>query len=60
MWAAEAELTENIELDDLCLLVGSKITVTKGLNEAYCLWHQSGLYDLESQCVGEIIKIISN
>lgn len=36
------------------------ITVTKGRNEEFALWHHTGIWDLPKEYVGETIKIISN
>lgn len=60
MWCVEAKLKENITLDGVSLLVGHPVTITNGLREKYCLWHNTGLYDLNERCVGEIVKEISS
>ena len=34
------------------------ITVTKGRNEKYALWHHTGIWDLPEEYVGETVKVI--
>ena len=60
MWAAKAKLNENLTLDGVSILKGYEITITKGLNEEFCIWHHTGLYDIPKSCVGEILKVYSN
>lgn len=60
MWAAKAKLNENLQLDGVSILKGFEMTITKGLNEDFCIWHYTGLYDIPSRFVGEIIKVYSN
>jgi hypothetical protein len=39
---------------------GTKITITKGKNEKYALWHSTGIWDLPEEFVNESsIRIIS-
>lgn len=38
---------------------GEKITVTKGKHEKYALWHNTGIWDLPEEYVGETIKVVS-
>lgn len=60
MWAAKAKLNKNLQLDGVCILIGYEMTITKGLNEEFCIWHYTGLYDIPNNCVGEIIEVYSN
>lgn len=39
---------------------GDTITVTKGRNEKYALWHHTGIWDLPEEYVGETLMVISN
>jgi len=61
MWAAEAIAKKNIPLSkDENIKKGDKITITKGNEEKYILWHSKYLYTLSEKYVDEnSIKIIS-
>ena len=56
MWSAIAIAKRTIPLNDVGINKGTKITITKGRNEKYALWHHTGIYDLPRIYVGEIIK----
>jgi hypothetical protein len=67
MWAAEATLKRNLHLsekyehpDDIITIPkGTKVTITKGLNQKYCLW-SSMLWDIDENYIDEeSIKVIS-
>lgn len=36
-----------------------KITLTKGRDEEYTLWHNTGIYDLPKEYVGETVRVVS-
>lgn len=55
----EAECKENMTLDGVSILKGYKMTITKGLKEEFCLWHNTGLYDIPSTAVGRTIRVLS-
>lgn len=60
MWAVKARLKQNLQLDGVCILVGYEMTLTKGIKEYYYLWHNTGLYNIPKNCVGDIVKQISD
>lgn len=61
MWAAEAIAKKKIPLSkDENVKKGDKITITKGNEEKYILWHSKYLYTLPVEYVDEgSIKVIS-
>ena len=67
MWAAEATLKRNLHLsekyehpdDILTIPKGSKITITRGVNQKYCYWGKL-IWDIDESYVDEgSLKIIS-
>jgi len=58
MWAAEATAKKNIPLDDLIINKGEKITITRGREYEYAIWHSEGVFDLPKEYVKDI-KVIS-
>lgn len=52
-------LRDKIPHDGQPIKSGSVITITKGKNEKYALWHGSGIWDLPEEYVGETVRIIS-
>lgn len=59
MWSAEAIAKKDIPLIDgnkskVIIKAGSKITITKGPRDKYCLWSRTGIWDLPDEYVGEI------
>jgi hypothetical protein len=68
MWAAEAYLkrrlllSKNYEHPDEITEIpkGTKVTITKGREQKYCLWGNLGLWDIDEMYIDEdSIKIIS-
>jgi hypothetical protein len=68
MWAAEANLKRRLLLskkyehpDDIIEIPkGTKVTITKGSNQKYCLWHSVGLWDIDEMYIDkESILVIS-
>ena len=60
MWAATAKARKNIRLLNVTILKDSIISITKGINDNYCLWARDGVYTLSKEYVDEqTIKIIS-
>jgi hypothetical protein len=61
MWAAEAKLKRRLLLsekyehpDDITTIPkGSKVTITKGREQKYCLWHSLGLWDIDEMYIDE-------
>jgi hypothetical protein len=51
MWAAYAKL--RIAIPDIheSLVEGKEVTITKGVNEKYALWHHTGIYDLPEEYI---------
>jgi hypothetical protein len=66
MWCIEAKakidilLGVNEQKDFFVVKSGDTITVTKGRNEKYALWHHTGIWDLPKEYVGETLRVISN
>ena len=58
MWAAEAKAKKKIPLDDLIINKGEKITITRGREYQYAIWHSKGIFDLPKEYVKNI-KVIS-
>jgi hypothetical protein len=67
MWAAEVTLKKKLHLSEdyehpdniLTLPKGTKITVTRGVNQDYCYWGKS-LWEIDGSYIDEdSIKIIS-
>ena len=52
-------LKRNTPKDSGLIKEGQKITVTKGKNEKFALWHNSGIWDLPEEYVGDTIRVIS-
>jgi hypothetical protein len=60
MWAAEANLKRRLLLsekyehpDDIIEIPkGTKVTITKGCNQKYCLWHTK-LWDIDEMYIDE-------
>ncbi len=48
---------ENVSEKFQLIKAGDKITLTKGKNEKFALWHQ-GIWDLPEEYIGETIRII--
>ena len=69
MWAAEAVLKRRLHLsktynhpDEIVTLAkGTKVTITKGREQKYCLWDAThGLWDIDEMFIDETtIKVIS-
>jgi hypothetical protein len=61
MWAAEAILKRKLHLsktyarleDITTIPKGTKITITKGREQKYCLWHSLGLWDIDEMYIDE-------
>jgi hypothetical protein len=52
MWFTEAIAKIDIPLgDNFFIKQGSKITITKGFDYEFALWHSYGIYDLPSEYV---------
>jgi hypothetical protein len=70
MWAAEATLKRKLHLsktyerlDDITTIPkGTKVTITKGREQKYCLWHSLGLWDIDEMYIDEesIVILSSN
>jgi hypothetical protein len=68
MWSATAITKRNILLCDndyfenaKVIDKGTKITITKGIDEKYALWSHHGIYNLNEWYIDEsTLKIISN
>ena len=68
MWAATAKAKKKIALINQhqnkntrigWVKRGSEITITKGKNCMYALWHNTGIYDLDEEYVTDI-KVFCN
>ena len=67
MWAAKALVKKKIPLTaerygknvDVSINRGEEMTITKGKNMKYALWHGTGIYDLPNNYIGKIVRIIS-
>ena len=57
MWCAEYKAKVDIPICEI--KKGYKITVTKNLKGEYVLWHNSGLYELPCEYIGDLIAIVS-
>lgn len=51
-------LQNNAPKDEGVIKAGEVITITKGRNEKYALWHRS-IWDLPEEYVGETVRVIS-
>lgn len=58
MWAAEATANKKIPLGDVIINKGEKITITRGKEYEYAIWHSEGIFDLPKKYVKDI-KVIS-
>jgi hypothetical protein len=68
MWSAEATLKRRLHLSKdyghpdhiLTLEKGTKVTITKGREQKYCVWGHFGLWDIDDMYIDETtIKILS-
>jgi hypothetical protein len=68
MWVAEAALKRGLHLSEkyehpdhiLTLEEGTKVTITKGREQKYCIWGSFGLWDIDEMYIDETtIKVIS-
>jgi len=58
MWAAEAKAKKRIQLDNFTIKKDEKITITRGRQYEYAIWHSVGIFDLPKEYVKDI-RIIS-
>lgn len=68
MWVAEAKLKRRLLLsekyehpDDIIEIPkGTKVTITRGKEQKYCLWDSVGLWDIDEMYIDEeTISVIS-
>ena len=68
MWSAEATLKRRLHLSKdyehldhiLTLEKGTKVTITKGREQKYCVWGYFGLWDIDEMYIDKTtIKVIS-
>jgi len=59
MWAAEAKAKRNIPIGKDVIPKDSIITITKGIESDYILWHSKFLWTLNKRYVKDI-KVINN
>jgi hypothetical protein len=57
MWAAKAIAKKKIPLDNTIINKGEKITITRGKEYEYAIWHSAGIFDLPKEYVKDI-KVI--
>lgn len=57
MWAAEAIAKKKIPLGNGIINKGEKITITRGREYEYAIWHSEGIFDLPKEYVKDI-KVI--
>jgi hypothetical protein len=53
MWAAYAKTAKEIPLPERTVPKGHEVTITKGRNEKYALWHSTGIFDLHESYIDE-------
>jgi hypothetical protein len=54
MWMAEAKAKVKIPLGDYVINKNETITITKGNNHEYAIWHSEGIFDLPKGYVKDI------
>lgn len=54
MWAASAKANIDIPLNDITIKENQEITITKGINYKYAIWHSSGIFDLPEKYVTDV------
>lgn len=59
MWAIEAKAKIDIPIGEELIKKDTEITITKGKNEKYALWHHGSIWDLPEDYVGETVRILS-
>ncbi len=52
-------LSSNIPKDSSTIKSGTVITITKGREEKFAIWHHTGIWDLPEEYVGETVRVVS-